>query len=257
MATVRLLDEAGVDFTYLGEKENCCATPMLVAGKWDLFAETMKKNIAAVKEAGADTVVTSCPACDMMWRQVYPEWAEKLGIEYGITPRHYSEVLAEKLASGEFTFPEKARPTASAAHARTAPRRSAWLPRLVPHRPRQRRLRAAARADQGDPGCRASSRCRTTAKRRTAAARVLTLLKNPAAAADIGGARLDEAEVAGAEQDPRRLPLLPVPAPRERRRKGKTVEVVDLAPLLRRRPGLRSARPERGRPVPLGGVRGR
>ena len=40
MASVRLLDDAGVDFTYLGEKESCCATPMLVAGKWELFAET-------------------------------------------------------------------------------------------------------------------------------------------------------------------------------------------------------------------------
>ena len=97
MATVRLLDEAGVDFTYLGAKENCCGTPMLVAGKWDLFAETMKKNIAAVKAAGADTVITSCPACDMMWRHVYPEWAEKLGIDYDITAKHYSEVVSEKI----------------------------------------------------------------------------------------------------------------------------------------------------------------
>ncbi len=38
MATVRLLDKAGVDFTYAGKPENCCGTPMLVAGKWDLFA---------------------------------------------------------------------------------------------------------------------------------------------------------------------------------------------------------------------------
>ena len=80
---------------------------MLVAGKWDVFAETMKKNIQAVKEAGADTVITSCPACDMMWRQVYPDWAKKLGIEYGIKARHYSEVMAEKIKSGEFAFPKK------------------------------------------------------------------------------------------------------------------------------------------------------
>ena len=39
IGTVRLLDEAGVDFTYLGEKELCCATPMLVAGKWQQFEE--------------------------------------------------------------------------------------------------------------------------------------------------------------------------------------------------------------------------
>ncbi len=42
--TVKLLDEAGVDFTYVGKKENCCGTPMLVAGKWDVFAETMKQE---------------------------------------------------------------------------------------------------------------------------------------------------------------------------------------------------------------------
>ncbi len=105
MASVRLLDVAGVDFTYLGNKENCCATPMLVAGKWDVFAEIMQKNIEAVKETGADTVITSCPACDMMWRQVYPQWAKKLGLEFGITARHYSEILWEKIKKGEFQFP--------------------------------------------------------------------------------------------------------------------------------------------------------
>ena len=84
MASVKLLDEAGVDFTYLGERENCCGTPMLVAGKWDVFAEVVKHNIAAVKTSGANTVITSCPACDMMWRHTYPVWAKKLGIDFDI-----------------------------------------------------------------------------------------------------------------------------------------------------------------------------
>ena len=103
---MRLLDAAGVDFTYVGEKENCCGTPMLVAGKWEVFEEIMRQNIKAVNEAGADTVITSCPACDMMWRHVYPDWAKKLGIDYDIKSRHYSEVLAEKIKKGEFTFPD-------------------------------------------------------------------------------------------------------------------------------------------------------
>jgi len=34
----------GVDFSYLGKKENCCGTPMLVAGKWDTFEETLRKK---------------------------------------------------------------------------------------------------------------------------------------------------------------------------------------------------------------------
>jgi Fe-S oxidoreductase/FAD/FMN-containing dehydrogenase len=106
-ASVTLLDAAGVDFTYVGKVENCCGTPMLVAGKWDVFEEVMRKNIAAVKAAGADTVITSCPACDMMWRHTYPEWAKKIGIKYGFTVKHYSEVVAEKIRNGEFTFPNR------------------------------------------------------------------------------------------------------------------------------------------------------
>ncbi|MCX6563145.1 MAG: heterodisulfide reductase-related iron-sulfur binding cluster [Candidatus Aminicenantes bacterium] len=103
-AAVTLMDAAGVDFTTLGNVENCCGTPMLVAGKWDVFAENMKKNIASVKAAGADTVVSSCPACDMMWRHVYPEWAKKLGLEFGITAKHYSELVSAKIKTGEFKF---------------------------------------------------------------------------------------------------------------------------------------------------------
>lgn len=79
---------------------------MLVAGKWEMFKEVVRKNIAAVKAAGADTVISSCPACNMMWRHTYPEWVEKLGIKYEITAKHYSEVVAEKIRSGEFKFPQ-------------------------------------------------------------------------------------------------------------------------------------------------------
>jgi Fe-S oxidoreductase/FAD/FMN-containing dehydrogenase len=104
-AAVTLLDAAGVDFATLGNVENCYGTPMLVAGKWDLFLETMKKNIAAVKAVGADTIIASCPACDMMWRHVYPEWAAENGIEFGITAKHYSELVSEKIKAGTFAFP--------------------------------------------------------------------------------------------------------------------------------------------------------
>jgi Fe-S oxidoreductase/FAD/FMN-containing dehydrogenase len=103
-AAVTLLDAAGVDFTTLGQVENCCGTPMLVAGKWAVFEETMRKNIAAVKAAGADTVITSCPACDMMWRHSYPEWSKKLGLDFGLQTRHYSEIVAERIREGKFKF---------------------------------------------------------------------------------------------------------------------------------------------------------
>ncbi|MFC1569972.1 (Fe-S)-binding protein, partial [bacterium] len=62
--------------------------------------------IEAVEETGADTVISSCPACDMMWRHVYPRWMKKLGKDFHIKARHYSEVVSEKIKSGEFKFPE-------------------------------------------------------------------------------------------------------------------------------------------------------
>ncbi len=46
--------QAGVDFTYLGEQENCCGIPMLVAGKWDTWEDNMRQNIDAMKAAGVE-----------------------------------------------------------------------------------------------------------------------------------------------------------------------------------------------------------
>ncbi len=181
MASVRLLDEAGVDFTSLGERENCCGTPMLVAGKWELFAETMKKNIAAVREAGADTVITSCPACDMMWRSVYAQWAEKLGIDYDITARHYSEVVSEKLESGEFTFPEK-----SGEPVRVTWHDSCHIGRVSGVYDAPRKLIGAI------PNVEFVEMAHNREQAHCCAS-VLTLIKEPDVAADIGEERLKEA----------------------------------------------------------------
>lgn len=188
MASVRLLDAAGVDFTYLGEKENCCATPMLVAGKWDAFAETMKKNISAVKASGADTVITSCPACDMMWRQVYPEWAERLRIEYKIQTKHYSEIVSEKIKSGEFKF-----------------KKGTEIPVTVTWHDSCHIGRASGIYDpprdviKAIPGVKFVEMSSNREKAHCCGS-VLTLLKEPEVAADIGKIRLDEAVEAGAQK---------------------------------------------------------
>ncbi|UCH10735.1 MAG: FAD-binding oxidoreductase, partial [Fidelibacterota bacterium] len=186
MASVRLLHEADVDFTYLGEKENCCATPMLVAGKWDLFAEVMKRNIQAVKEAGGDTVITSCPACDMMWRQVYPRWAEKLGIEYGITTRHYSELLASKIEAGELAFPDLP-PVTVTWHDSCHIGRVSGV-----YEPPRQLIRAIPNVKlvEMDHNHEEAHCCGS----------VLTLIKDPPVAAEVGKVRLDEAVKAGAEK---------------------------------------------------------
>jgi Fe-S oxidoreductase/FAD/FMN-containing dehydrogenase len=217
IASVRLLDEAGVDFTYLAEKESCCATPMLVAGKWDLFAKTMERNIQAVKDAGADTVLTSCPACDMMWRVYYPQWAKKLGIDYDITVRHYSEVVSEKLALGEFSFPENGRAAETVTwHDSCHIGRASGVyepPRDVIKGIPNTNLVEMAHNRQEAHCC----------------GSVLTLLKDPPVAADVGEIRLDEAIDVGAEKVLALCPCCEFQLRVSAEKKNTPLEVVDLA----------------------------
>ena len=186
LAAVRLLDEAGAEFTYLGEKESCCGTPMLVAGKWELFAETLRKNVAAVRDAGADTVITSCPACDMMWRQVYPQWAKKLGIEYGIKTRHYSELVAEQIKAGRFRFKKSPGSLKVSWHDSCHIGRASGVyeePReVIKALPGVELVEMAHNRENGY--CCGS---------------VLTLIKEPQVAHDLGARRLQEAVDAGAD----------------------------------------------------------
>ncbi|MCX8126465.1 MAG: (Fe-S)-binding protein, partial [Dehalococcoidia bacterium] len=217
IASVRLLDAAGVDFAYLGQKENCCGTPMLVAGKWDIFAEVMKSNIAAVKAAGAGTVITSCPACDMMWRKVYPRWAEKLGIEYGIVTRHYSELVAEKIKKGEFKFPEQGRrPVVVTWHDSCHIGRVSGV-----YEPPREVIRAI-------PGVRLVEMAYHHENAHFCGS-VLTLIKEPPVAAEVGKIRLDEAIEAGARKVLALCPCCEFQFRVSAGKKGLPIEVVDLA----------------------------
>lgn len=217
IGSVRLLDAAGVDFTYLGEQENCCATPMLVAGKWELFAETMQKNIQAVKDTGADTVITSCPACDMMWRQAYPKWAKKLGIEYDITTKHYSELVSEQIATGEFAFPENNVPPCTVTW-----HDSCHIGRVSGvYEPPRDVIKAIPNVHFVEmPFNHENAHC---------CGSVLTLIKEPDVAADLGQVRLDEAIEVGAQKILALCPCCEFQLRVSAEKKQAPVEVVDLA----------------------------
>ncbi len=103
-ATVRLLDQAGIEFTYMGNDEACCGIPMKVAGKWDVFEEIFEHNVVEAKRRGAKTIVTSCPACGLVWKELYAELAAKKGIEYDFEVKHYSEIAVDAIKAGNLNF---------------------------------------------------------------------------------------------------------------------------------------------------------
>ncbi|WP_088225478.1 FAD-binding and (Fe-S)-binding domain-containing protein [Desulfosporosinus sp. FKB] len=104
VSTVRILDKAGIDFTYLGTDEACCGIPMKVAGKWDVFEEIFEHNVNEAKKRGAKTIVTSCPACGLVWKELYADLARRKGIDYPFKVKHYTEIAAEALAKGDLKF---------------------------------------------------------------------------------------------------------------------------------------------------------
>ena len=218
MASVRLLDAAGVDFTYVGNKENCCGIPMLMAGKWDLFGEVVKRNVQVMNHAGVKTVITSCPACNLMWRQVYAVWARKLGVEFNITSKHYSEVVAEKIESGEFKFPE---------NGTKPPLRVTWHDSCHIGRasgiyePPRQLIKAVPNVDFVEmPYNREEAHC---------CGSVLSLIKEPDVAATIGKMRLDEAVEVGAQKILALCPCCQFQLRVSADKKKSTVEVQDLA----------------------------
>ena len=66
-----------------------------------MFEEIFEHNVAEAKKRGAKTIVTSCPACGLVWKEFYAELAAKKGIEYDFEVKHYSEIAAEAIKAGK------------------------------------------------------------------------------------------------------------------------------------------------------------
>jgi len=152
-----------------------------------------------------------------MWRQVYPVWAKKLGFEYGIKAAHYTEIMAEKIRSGEFKFPEGGfKPATVTWHDSCHIGRVSGVydaPReMIKAMPNVKFVEMAHNRENGH--CCGS---------------VLTLIKEPPVAAEIGKDRLDEAVEAGADKVLALCPCCEFQLRVSADKKKVPVEIVDLA----------------------------
>jgi Fe-S oxidoreductase/FAD/FMN-containing dehydrogenase len=222
--TARLLDAAGVDFTYMGSGEACCGIPMLVAGMWESFEEILRHNVQGMKERGVKTVVTSCPACWLVWKTYYPEWAERLGIDFPFETKHYSEIIAEQIKEGklEFTNPINARVTW---HDSCHMGRAGGI-----YEPPREMLEAIPGLEFVDmEHNREHAHC---------CGSVLTLLENPDTAKVIGDVRLAEAEAVGAEAVVASCPCCEVQLRVTAQKTERDLPIIDLANLTSQALGL-------------------
>ncbi|MCL2339718.1 MAG: FAD-binding oxidoreductase [Actinomycetia bacterium] len=103
-ATLRLLLDSGQKVAYLGDDEICCGMPMKMAGKWDLFSQIYEENTTAARQSGAKTIVTSCPACALVWKELYAEEAAHRQEPYEFQVLHYSQIIGPALAAGRIVL---------------------------------------------------------------------------------------------------------------------------------------------------------
>ncbi|MGD8397336.1 MAG: FAD-binding and (Fe-S)-binding domain-containing protein [Anaerolineae bacterium] len=216
-STACLLDKAGVEFTYLGSDEACCGIPMLVAGLWDAWEEIMRHNIAAMKARGVKTVINSCPACWLVWNTFYPQWAEKLGIEYDFEAKHYAEVLAEQIEAGQFTLDREVNMTVT------------WHDSC--HMGRAGKIYEAPRQlIRAIPGIKLVE-MENNRQEAHCCGSVLSLVADPDVGKRVGDVRLQEAEDAGAEAVIAACPCCEVQFRVTADKTGRDLPIIDLSTL--------------------------
>lgn len=99
--SVRILQEGGIKFNFLGKEESCCGIPFAMAGKWDLFEKVVQYNARKFKEKNIKQIVTSCPGCWVALNHYYREWTKKLGLPYDVDIIHITEVASQLLKEGK------------------------------------------------------------------------------------------------------------------------------------------------------------
>jgi len=105
-SVVKIFKKAELNFSILGNKENCCGDMAKRVGEEGLLEELIAKNYETFGGYGVKGIVTTCPHGLKMLRDEYPLYRKKLGIELReeIKVEHYTEVIAWLLQEKRLNF---------------------------------------------------------------------------------------------------------------------------------------------------------
>jgi Fe-S oxidoreductase len=94
VATVGILDKAGIDFGILGTKESCCGESIRKAGGEQEFKALARENIKTFVDHGVKRILVSSPHCYHTLKNEYPEFMVNFEVV------HISQLLAELIQEG-------------------------------------------------------------------------------------------------------------------------------------------------------------
>jgi len=95
--TVKILNHLGIEPVVMNN-ERCCGHDLYWLGQLEKFDELGKLNLEMIKETGAKTIITSCPECALVLKQLYKE---RLGAD-GFQVKHITEVVFENIDKLKF-----------------------------------------------------------------------------------------------------------------------------------------------------------
>jgi len=97
IATSKILNKLGVNFSVFGENEVCCGSVAMRTGDRKAFEEVSEKNAKLFKERGIKKIITSCAGC---YRTLKKDYGNKLeGIEILHTVEFLDDLLNQNKIS--------------------------------------------------------------------------------------------------------------------------------------------------------------
>ncbi|MFC1929203.1 (Fe-S)-binding protein, partial [Chloroflexota bacterium] len=98
-ATVKILNASGTPFMLMPD-EWCCGNILYSVGMIDEARELARRNIDAVKQTGATTLLTSCAEGYRMWKVDYPKILNMATADLGFKVVHLVEYVDELIKKG-------------------------------------------------------------------------------------------------------------------------------------------------------------
>jgi len=95
---VKIMQEAGINFSILGSEEKCCGDSARRMGNEYLFQTLATENVELLKELGVTKIVTHCPHCLNTLKNEYPAFGGNFEVI------HHTQMVAQLIDQGKLQF---------------------------------------------------------------------------------------------------------------------------------------------------------
>jgi len=93
------LNALGIDFSILGNKENCCGNEIYSLGEKGLFNVLVEENLKLLDQYGVNEIITTSPHCFNAFKNRYGR--KDLAVQ------HYTQCFADLIDKGKLKFSKK------------------------------------------------------------------------------------------------------------------------------------------------------